>query len=87
MVHMLVICMLVHGMAAMRESDWGATVSAKDKQAAVNFRGDLHWCDCWNTTEQEEEEEKEVEEVVECRCKGSDLLDVPNNLPPGVQAL
>jgi hypothetical protein len=25
--------------------------------------------------------------VVECRCKGSDLLDVPNNLPPGVQAL
>ena len=88
MVHMLAICMLVHGMAAMTEINWGATVRAKDEQAAASLRGDLQWCDCWNTTEQqEEEEEKEVEEVTECRCKGSGLLDVPDNLHPGVQAL
>lgn len=85
---MLAICMLVHGMAAMTETDWGATVLAKDEQEAVSLKGDFQWCDCWNTTEQQEEEEdKEVEEVTECRCKGSGLLDVPDNLHPGVQAL
>ena len=83
---MLAICMLVHGMAAMTG---GARGRAKDEQAAVSLKGDLQSCDCWNTAEQqeEEEEEKEVEEVTECRCKGSDLLDVPGNLHPGVQAL
>lgn len=85
---MLAICMLVHGMAAMAEINWGAIVRTKDEQAAASLRGDLQGCDCWNTTEQqEEEEEKEVEEVTECRCKGSGLLDVPDNLQPGVQAL
>jgi hypothetical protein len=90
MVHMLAICMLVHGMAAMTEINWGATMRAKDEQAAVSLKGDLQWCDCWNTAEQQEEEkeeEKEVEDVTECRCKGSGLLDVPGNLHPGVQAL
>ena len=86
MVHMLAICMLVHGMAAMTEIDWGATERAKDEQATVSLSGDLQWCDCWNTTEQQEEE-KEVEEVTECRCKGSGLLDVPDDLHRGVQAL
>lgn len=72
----------------MTEIELGATVRAKDELAAVSLTGDLKWCDCWNTTEQqEEEEEKEVEEVTECRCKGSGLLDVPDNLQPGVQAL
>lgn len=85
---MLVICMLVHGMAAMRENEWGATARSKDEQAALSRRSDK-CCDCWNTTEQEQEEEveKEVEEVVECRCKGPDLLDVPSELHPDVQAL
>jgi hypothetical protein len=92
MVHMLAICMLVHGMAAMTEINWGSSVRGKEEQAAVSLRGDLHWCDCWVTPEQqeeeqEEEEEKEVEEVTECRCKGSGLLDVPDNLHPNVQAL
>jgi hypothetical protein len=87
MVHILVICMLVHGVAAMRETDWGATVRAKDEQASVSIKDDLQWCDCWNTTGEEEEEENEVEEVVECRCKGSGLLEVPSNLHTGVQAL
>jgi hypothetical protein len=88
MVHMLAICMLVQGLAAMTEIEWGATVRAKDEQAAVSLRVDLKSCDCWKTTEQQqEEEEKEVEEVTECRCKGSGLLDVPDNLHPGVQAL
>lgn len=85
---MLAICMLVHGMAAMTEFDWGATARAKDEQAAVSLRCDPQWCcSCWNTTEQQEEEEKEVEEVIECRCKGSDVLDVPDDLEIGVQAL
>lgn len=93
---MLAICMLVHGMAAMTDTNWGAAVLAKDEQAATSLRSDLQWCDCWNTTEQqvegeegEEEEEKEVEveEVAECRCKGSDLLYVPEDIHPGLQAL
>ena len=83
---MLAICMLVHGMAAMTEIDWGATVRTKDEQASVSLGGDLQWCDCWKTTEQQEEE-REVEDVTECRCKGSGLLDVPDKLHPGVQAL
>ena len=85
---MLAICMLVHGMAAMTETDWGATERAKDEKAAVILKGDRRWCDCWNTTEQQvEEEEKDVEEVAECRCKGSGLMDVPDDLHPRVQAL
>jgi hypothetical protein len=89
MVHMLAICMLVHGMAAMTEINWGATVRAKDEQAAVSLRGDPQGCHCWNTREHqaEEEEEKEIEEVVECRCKGSGVLDVSDKLQSGVQAL
>jgi hypothetical protein len=78
---MAVLCMLVHGMAAMTESDWSARVRANDEQAAMTFSGEFWWCDCWNTTEDEEEE------VVECRCKGAGLLEVPRNLDPGVQAL
>ena len=86
MVHMLAICMLVHGMAAMTEIDLGPTVHAKDEQASVIPSVEPQGCDCWNTTEQHEEE-KGVEKVTECRCKGSGLLDVPDNLHRGVQAL
>lgn len=80
MLQMAVMCILVHGMAAMT-SDWGATIRAKDEQAAMTFNGEFWWCDCWNTTE------AEGGEMVECRCKGAGLLDVPNNLHSGVQAL
>jgi hypothetical protein len=45
----------------------------------MTFSGDFWWCDCWNTTEEEA--------VVECRCKGTGLLDVPDNLYANVQAL
>ncbi|XP_033608899.1 transforming growth factor beta activator LRRC33-like [Cryptotermes secundus] len=80
MLHMAVMCILVHGMAAMT-SDWSATIRAKDEQAAMTFSGEFWWCDCWNTTADE------GEEMAECRCKGAGLLDVPNNLHSGVQAL
>jgi hypothetical protein len=73
------ICLLVHGMAAMKESDWSATTRADNEQAAMTLSSESWWCDCWNTTEQEE--------VLECRCKGVGLLDVPNNLHSGVQTL
>jgi hypothetical protein len=96
MVHMLAICMLVHGMAAMTDTTWGAAVLAKDEQAATSPRSDPQGCYCWNTTEQqvvreegkdEEEKEVEVEEVADCRCKGSDLLYVPEDIHPSLQAL
>jgi hypothetical protein len=79
MIHMAVICILAHGIVAMTESDWGATVRSGNEQAAMTFSGDFWWCDCWNMTEEEE--------AVECRCKGIGLLDVPENLYTGVQAL
>jgi hypothetical protein len=68
-------------MAAMMTSDWSATVRANEEQASMTLSGEFWWCDCWNTTEGEEEE------VVECRCKGAGLLEVPDNLHSDLQAL
>jgi hypothetical protein len=79
MFRIAVMCILAHGTIAVTESEWGSAVRPSTEHATMTFSGEFWWCDCWNTTEEEA--------VVECRCKGTGLLDVPDNLYASVQAL
>ncbi|KAJ4440744.1 hypothetical protein ANN_08968 [Periplaneta americana] len=61
----------------MTESDWVATVRTLEDQSAM-IRSGANWrCDCWNITDHEL--------LMECRCTGQGLQDVPSDLNSGVQ--
>ncbi|XP_069704553.1 follicle-stimulating hormone receptor-like isoform X2 [Periplaneta americana] len=71
--------LLAQALTAMTESDWVATVRTLEDQSAM-IRSGANWrCDCWNITDHEL--------LMECRCTGQGLQDVPSDLNSGVQGL
>ncbi|PSN36407.1 hypothetical protein C0J52_22775 [Blattella germanica] len=70
---LLVLCglCLLPSLLAMTEYYW---VTAEDQTDI------MHPCDCLNTTEHHEV-------IIDCRCAGSGLTDVPKDLDPGLHTL